>query len=69
MTPIYRPSGYLKLHPWPMLVVLLLGIGCSTQVDSPPDLDCGDAQNRRFDVLQPDPHRLDQDKDGVGCES
>ena len=35
----------------------------------PPDLDCGDIPYRRFKVLQPDPHRFDGDKDGVGCES
>lgn len=36
---------------------------------SPPDLDCKDIQQKRFTVLQPDPHRFDQDKDGIGCES
>ena len=35
----------------------------------PPDLDCGDITYRRFTVLQPDPHRFDGDKDGIGCES
>lgn len=35
----------------------------------PPDLDCGDIPHRRFTVLQPDPHRFDGDKDGIGCES
>jgi pimeloyl-ACP methyl ester carboxylesterase len=35
----------------------------------PPDLDCGDISFRRFAVLRPDPHRLDGDGDGVGCES
>lgn len=35
----------------------------------PPDLDCGEIAFRRFTVLQPDPHRFDGDKDGVGCES
>ncbi len=35
----------------------------------PPDLDCGDIPYRRFRVLQPDPHRFDRDKDGIGCES
>jgi micrococcal nuclease len=33
------------------------------------DLDCGDIPQKRFTVLQPDPHRFDGDKDGVGCES
>ncbi len=34
-----------------------------------PDLDCGDIPQKRFTVLQPDPHRFDGDKDGTGCES
>ncbi len=34
----------------------------------PPDLDCKDVSYRRFRVLQPDPHRFDGDRDGVGCE-
>ena len=33
-----------------------------------PDLDCGDIQYRRFEVLPPDPHRFDGDGDGFGCE-
>ena len=36
---------------------------------SPPDLDCGEIEYRNFKVLQPDPHRFDGDKDGIGCES
>jgi endonuclease YncB( thermonuclease family) len=36
---------------------------------APPDLDCGDIPFRRFQVLPPDPHRFDGDKDGIGCES
>ena len=35
----------------------------------PPDLDCKDIPYKRFTVLQPDPHRFDGDKDGIGCES
>ena len=35
----------------------------------PPDLDCKDIPYRNFQVLPPDPHRFDRDKDGVGCES
>jgi micrococcal nuclease len=34
----------------------------------PPDLDCKDIPRKAFRVLQPDPHRLDGNKDGVGCE-
>ena len=35
----------------------------------PPDLDCKDIPQKRFTVLQPDPHRFDGNKDGIGCES
>ena len=35
----------------------------------PPDLDCKDIPQKQFKVLQPDPHRFDGDKDGIGCES
>ncbi|MDW8059364.1 MAG: thermonuclease family protein [Thermomicrobium sp.] len=35
----------------------------------PPDLDCRDIPHRRFRVLPPDPHRLDSDRDGIGCET
>jgi len=35
----------------------------------PPDLNCSDIPQKRFTVLQPDPHRFDGDKDGIGCES
>lgn len=34
-----------------------------------PDLDCADIPAKRFPVKPPDPHRLDGDNDGVGCES
>ena len=34
-----------------------------------PDIDCKDISARRFRVLPPDPHKLDRDKDGVGCEN
>ncbi|WP_243095468.1 MULTISPECIES: thermonuclease family protein [Thermus] len=34
----------------------------------PPDLDCGEIPHRNFQVLPPDPHRFDRDRDGVGCE-
>lgn len=32
------------------------------------DLDCGDIDQRKFQVLPPDPHSFDSDDDGVGCE-
>lgn len=35
----------------------------------PPDLDCKYIPQKRFTVLQPDLHRFDGDKDGIGCES
>lgn len=35
----------------------------------PPDLNCGDISQKKFTVLQPDPHRFDGDGDGIGCES
>jgi hypothetical protein len=34
----------------------------------PPDLDCKDILHRGFKVLPPDPHGLDRDRDGIGCE-
>jgi hypothetical protein len=35
----------------------------------PPDLNCGDSDvPNNVKVVPPDPHRLDGDKDGVGCE-
>jgi len=34
----------------------------------PPDLDCGEIPYRRFEVLPPDPHGFDGDRDGIGCE-
>jgi endonuclease YncB( thermonuclease family) len=38
----------------------------------PPDLDCNDLPFREFqvrrDVANPDPHRLDQSEDGIGCQ-
>lgn len=34
----------------------------------PPDLNCKDIVFRGFIVLPPDPHGLDSDGDGIGCE-
>lgn len=36
---------------------------------NPPDLDCGDLSVVNFDVVPPDPHGFDGDRDGVGCET
>ncbi len=33
-----------------------------------PDRDCKDITAKRFRVLPPDPHKLDRDGDGIGCE-
>lgn len=38
-------------------------------VSPPPDLDCRNIPYRNFRVLPPDPHKLDGDQDGIGCES
>ena len=35
----------------------------------PPDLDCSQIPYQDFVVLPPDPHGLDRDKDGIGCET
>jgi hypothetical protein len=35
----------------------------------PPDLDCGDIPDNDFTVLAPDPHGLDSEGDGIGCEN
>jgi hypothetical protein len=35
----------------------------------PPDLDCGDIPDTDFTVLAPDPHGLDSEVDGIGCEN
>jgi micrococcal nuclease len=36
---------------------------------APPDLDCGQIEFRRFEVVAPDPHGFDLDFDGIGCET
>ena len=35
----------------------------------PPDVDCDEIGFLNFRVYQPDPHGLDGDGDGIGCES
>ncbi len=35
----------------------------------PPDLDCGEIGYSNFRVVGNDPHGLDADNDGIGCES
>ena len=34
----------------------------------PPMLTCQEIRNRQFVVLPPDPHKLDPDGNGIGCE-
>lgn len=34
----------------------------------PPDLDCGDIDACDIRVEGSDPHHLDRDRDGIGCE-
>jgi micrococcal nuclease len=47
--------------------------GCSPEYEgacippAPPDLDCGDIDERGFASVGSDPHRLDGDGDGVAC--
>jgi hypothetical protein len=42
-------------------------------IPPPPDLDCADIRYRNFRVLwnvsDPDPHHLDGNRDGIGCQS
>ena len=35
----------------------------------PPDVDCDEIGFSNFRVYEPDPHGLDGDDDGIGCES
>lgn len=36
---------------------------------APPDLNCDDVDAKNFRVVPPDPHGLDRDNDGIGCET
>ena len=38
-------------------------------IPSSPDVNCGDISDKDFQVLSPDPHGFDRDRDGIGCES
>ena len=42
---------------------------CVPPIDEVGDLDCADIGYSNIAVLDPDPHGLDPDLDGVGCES
>lgn len=58
-----------------LAVVMLVACGTGGFDPDGPDRDCGDFDNwadanEFYDAAKPgDPHRLDQDKDGVPCES
>lgn len=41
---------------------------CIPPIEMTGDLDCGQVEDRRFRVVPPDPHNLDGNHDGVGCE-
>ena len=69
----------LALLSLPSTMLNELQIDATTDCDSsypdacipsyPPDLNCGDISDKRFEVLSPDPHGFDRDGDGIGCES
>ena len=69
----------LALLSLPSTMLNELPIDATTDCDSsypnacippyPPDLNCGDISDKRFEVLSPDPHGFDRDGDGIGCES
>jgi micrococcal nuclease len=71
-SPVPTPAAIQPLVPGP-------GAGCEPSYPTicipigTPDLDCGDIDARRFTVLwdvpNPDPHRFDRERDGIGCES
>ena len=42
---------------------------CIPPIEVTGDLDCGQIDYRRFQVIPPDPHGFDAEGDGVGCES
>lgn len=42
---------------------------CVPPVEQAGDLNCSDIGYSNIEVLDPDPHKLDTDLDGVGCES
>ena len=62
-------------RPTPLSTEVSVGRDCDSSYPNvcippyPPDLDCDEIQYKRFEVLPPDRHGFDQDKDGIGCES
>ena len=56
--PTMSPTPIPERHPsYPRVCTLL----------PPPDLDCDEIAEKNFHVRPPDSHRLDGDKDGIGC--
>lgn len=68
-----------KIAPTPTVPVLVPSPTPATDCDpsypticispSSPELNCPDVSARNFIVLQPDRHRFDREKDGIGCET
>ena len=74
-TPKPTPLGFVtKPKPTPKPTRKPSRAGCDPSYPTvcippaPPDLDCGDIEYRRFEVIGSDPHRFDGDRDGIGCE-
>ena len=65
----HRRHHHHRRRGWKLPPVVSVGV----HLPPPPDLDCGDISFRNFsvrhDVPNPDPHRFDGNKDGVGCET
>lgn len=77
--PAAQPSApdpvYVEPEPEPVAPVqeAPANLGCDANYSPcipayPPDLDCGEI-GISVQVIGSDPHRLDRDKDGVGCEA
>ena len=72
---IYVPAT--DLFPLPTYLPLVLNnpINCDPSYPDicipppPPQLDCSDIPYKDFKVLPPDPHNLDSDGNGIGCET
>jgi len=57
-----------------VVTIASCGAGCDSSYvgvcipPPPPDLNCEDIKERNFEVRGSDPHDLDGDHDGKGCE-
>jgi hypothetical protein len=73
-TPTTAPARVVTIAPQPAVTTAPAKANCDPSYPGvcippyPPDLNCGDIPFKRFKVLPPDPHRLDADHDGIGCE-